>query len=220
MKNLNRLGFLATIGTMAAFSFSIGACSDDPEPTGGTGGTGGTGVPGTAGKGGTTGTSGSTATGGTGGSTGGGGAATGGGGAATGGGGAATGGGGMATGGGGAATGGGGAATGGGGAGGSGGAGGKGGAGGSGGSGGGAPSAACAKLCQGADSVPVICAQAMVTDATLKMESVCLTRCAKETNAANTTCWQTHATNYKTMQGDHCKHATGDGTVCKAWPAP
>lgn len=204
MKNLDRLGLLATVGTMVALSFSLGACSDDPE-TGGTGGTGGSGTSGTAGKGGTSGAGGSTSTGGggasaTGGTGGGGTSATGGGGA-----GGKGGGGGM-----GGSTGG----TGGGGAGGT-----SGGSGGGGGSGG-APSAACTKLCMGVDSIPTICADAMVTDATLKMSSVCLTRCGKETMTANVTCWQTHATNYKTMQGDHCKHATGDGTVCKAWPAP
>jgi hypothetical protein len=209
MKNLNRLGFLATIGTMAAFSFSIGACSDDPESTGGTAGTGAT-----AGTGGTPGASGSKNTGGGGAATGGGGAATGGGGAATGGGGAATGGGGMATGGGGAATGGGGAATGGGGAAtGGGGAGGNGGAGGSGGSGGGggAPSADCSKWCSGANGLIAQCAGKLAP--AVDTEAKCIANCTKPPATGNKglSCWNMHLGFIVGGQDKttHCPHASG-----------
>jgi hypothetical protein len=210
MKNLkNRLWLVASVGTMVASSFSLGACSDDPA----TGGTGGTGNTGTAGKGGGTSTAGGGNT-----STGGGGASTGGGGASTGGGGASTGGGGASTGGGGAATGGGGAGgTTGGTAGGGAGGGGTGGGGGSAGTGGAAPSAACSKYCGGsADGVRQVCAGKITGAATAKLdtEAHCLESCAKPASegAMGISCWNAHTQNAKPSEGDktmHCPHATG-----------
>jgi len=194
MKNLNKLGFILGIGTMSALSFSLAACGDDPATTAGTAGTGTSGTGTTAGTGGSS--AGTPSTGGS--ASGGGGAATGGGGAATGGGGSGGASGGMS------------------GGGGSGGA--AGGSGGGGGTGGAAPSAACMKLCMGADSIVTVCAAVDGVDADLKVAGTCLQRCGKEADAAKVKCWQDHVTNYKNQQGDHCLHAGGDAP-CTEWPA-
>jgi len=197
MRNLNKLGVILTTGVLSALVFSVTACSEDAPADGGGGaagtpGAGSGGTPG-AGTGGTPGASGST----------------------SGSGGAAAGAGGMkSTGGGGA----GGAAGGAGGASGGGGAGGASGGSGGGGGAGGAPSAACMKLCMGADSIVTICAAEAGIDANLKMTPTCLQRCGKETDMAKVKCWQDHAINFKTMAGDHCKHAGGDAP-CSDWPA-
>lgn len=214
MRNLNKLGMFFSTGVLSALVFSVAACGDETPPPSGGGGTSGSGTGGSSAGSSASGSSsgGSSAGSGTSGS--GGSSAGSGGMKATGG---AAGGGGKAGGGGGGAGGGGG---GGGSGGGGGGGGGKAGAGGGGGGGGG-PSAACMKLCMGADSIVTICADQSI-DASLKMSSSCLTRCAKETMATKVACWQEHATNAKNMAGMaamHCGHAAGM-TPCEMWPAP
>lgn len=195
MKNLNKLGLIFSVGGMSALLFALNGCSseDPPPPVGGAGtSAGGSAGNGTSGSGGDS-------------------AGTSNGGSASGSGGDSAGSGGSAEGGTGAVGGTGGDA-------GSGGTGGDaGGSGGSGGSGGGAPSEACSKLCEGADSIVTICAEVAAVPASLKATPSCLERCAEAT-PANITCWQTHAINYREMQGPHCLHAAGDGTVCMAWP--
>jgi hypothetical protein len=200
MKNLNRLGLVFGVGTVAALSFSLAACGDDAAE-GGTGGTGGA----TAGA----------STGGAGASTGGAGASTGGAGASTGGAGASTGGsggkggagGGGAGGTSGAAGSGGKAGSGGGGAGGS-----SGSAGGGAGGGGGAPSADCTKWCSGANGVVAQCA-GMLAPA-VDSEAKCIANCTKPPamGAMGLACWLTHLDNIVTKNESkttHCPHASG-----------
>jgi hypothetical protein len=198
MRNLNKLGVIFSTSVLSALVFSVTACSED-APGGGGGGAAGTATAGTggtpgAGSGGTPGASGS--------SSGSGGAAAGTGGMKAGGGGGAGG-----------AAGGSGGASGGGGAGGA-----SGGSGGGGGGGGAAPSAACMKLCMGADSIVTVCAEEAMIDANLKMTGTCLQRCAKETDMQKVTCWQDHVDNFKEDGGMHCQHAGGKA-ICAAWPA-
>jgi hypothetical protein len=222
MKNLTKLGFLLSVGSIAAFS--VGGCSSDGTPTTPTAGTSaggssaGTGTSGTA----TGGSSAGTGTSGT--ATGGGGASagTGTGGKAGGGGtGGAAGGTGGASGGTGGASGGGGKA-GGGGTGGGGGGGGKAGGGGTGG-GGGAPSADCTKWCSGAMGVVQFCAGSGLA-ANVNTEQKCIAHCTapEAAGAMGLACWNTHLTNAITNMADatmkmlHCTHASGAAgqTVC------
>jgi hypothetical protein len=203
MKNLTKLGFLLSVGTIAAFS--AGGCSSDnggtTTPAAGTsagGSSAGTGTSGTATGGSTagTGTSG-TATGGSSAGTGTSGTATGGGGAGGGGAGGASGGGA-----GGASGGGAGGASG-------------GGAGGS----GGAPSAACTMWCVGDSSVVTVCS-ANNLPAKIATSDLCLAECAKAP-PASVTCWNTHTANAKTGdKGMHCPHAEGapGNGVCPELP--
>lgn len=207
MKNVNRLGLVFGVGTIAALSFSLAACGDDTTDGGSAGmATGGSSAGATTGGAGasTGGAAAGASTGGT---------ATGGGGAATGGAGASTGG---ASGGGGA---GGKAGAGGGGAGGAGGSSGGGAGGGGAGGGGGGPSADCTHWCSGTKGVIQTCAGKLSTN--LTTEENCLKSCAKA-QAADLTCWNMHLDNIN-VKGEskdmHCPHTTGTA-LCGAVPAP
>jgi len=226
MKNLKKLGFIFSVGTIAAYAVTGCSSNSDtptPAPIGGTssGGTGGTGTSGTGTSG--TGTSGTgtsgTATGGSSAGTATGGGGTGGSTAGTGGTTAGTGGGGA----GGGGTGGGGSGgMSGGGAGGTGGAGAGGGGAGGGGAGGsaGAPSAACSTYCIGAHAVYTVCTG--VPDK-VKDQASCLATCAKPASAGanGVSCWNTHVHNAETLapadKPTHCMHATGT-TPCDPLP--